>query len=256
MNIDRKIMVILGVIAIILEIPLFWTSKDFSDFVKIVTIVITLGFVVIVSLWEKINKNIVFQSPIILRKSRVVKQELSTLAESRIDVYLKKNLPKFEELFTRIKSEICILGITLESLRQLTPNIETALRSNIRIRVLILDSQFELMNRVEELISSSGLSQDTRTLETLELSKTQPPLTAEQKANLMIRKHKQIPTHSIIIIDPHISDFNYMQTEPYLFNIPSGERRVFIISRNKHPDLFSLYLRSFENLWNTAEPIS
>ncbi|MGB7958660.1 MAG: hypothetical protein WCF46_02095, partial [Nitrososphaeraceae archaeon] len=124
--------------------------------------------------------------------------------ETTVDVFSHSNLPTLEDIFAKVNRTIHFLGITLESLGPKIPLIENLLRNNKRVRILICDPKSRILPEIEKLVVSSNTSQRIDgTLGMLEqMSNT---LNETQKNNLEIRKYNEIPSHSMIIVDPDTS---------------------------------------------------
>jgi hypothetical protein len=67
--------------------------------------------------------------------------------------------------------------------------------------------------------------------------------------------HDEIPSFSMILIDPYIEGSRYIQIEPYPFGISSGKRKVFVLSKNtrKQKEVIDTYIQAYNSLWNTAK---
>lgn len=232
------------------KVPSFWTAI-------VLLAIIIVAFVVII--WSSINRRIVFRWPIARRKPVDPQFRAAFGSECSVDVYLKRKLPRIEDLLSKASNEIYFMGLTLEALRQIVPSIAIALRSNRKIRVLLFEPNKDLTNKVEKLVATSNITEDiSRTINSLSLSSIQPPLTEEQKNNLDLRRHDQIPTHSMIVVDPYIESSGYLQIEPYPFGITSGDRRVFCLNADRKDQkvLFGVFLKGYNNLWQTGTKIS
>lgn len=81
-------------------------------------------------------------------------------SECSVDAYLKRKLPRIEDLLSKATSEIYFMGLTLEALRQIVPSIAIALRSNRKIRVLLFEPNKDLTNKVEKLVATSNITED------------------------------------------------------------------------------------------------
>lgn len=53
---------------------------------------------------------------------------------------------------------------------------------------------------------------------------------------------------SLVIVD------DYMQIEPYPYKTPQDRRKTFKVNRKGQRELYEVYRRAFENLWNDAIP--
>ncbi len=210
-----------------------------------------MGGSAVVIFWSRITKHLEFQWPIRRRIKRAPTiQEPSTKKETTIDVYDQGNLPSFEWFFSQTKSEIWLLGLTLESLLQKTSQLE-AILSNRKIRILILKSNSDLVERVERLVDSRKVDGTIdRMLTNLEILRNRASQT--QRNNLEIRKHNEIPSYSNIIIDPNDQN-GFMQIEPYPYHVERGRRRNFMIYNAREKEVFDTFRDAFNNLWNTAE---
>jgi hypothetical protein len=78
---------------------------------------------------------------------------------------------------------------------------------------------------------------------------TKDRLGSGDKQNLEIKCHNHFPTMSMVIKD------DYMQIEPYPYKTPQDKRKILRLNRNEQRELFDVYRRAFENLWNDAKPV-
>jgi hypothetical protein len=147
---------------------------------------------------------------------------------------------KFDISFSiLIFSTIHLLGITLEDLSSKVPLIENLLRNNKHVRVLICNPKSHIISEIEWLVVSSNTSQRIEgTLGMLDQMRTN--LNETQKNNLELRTYYDIPSHSMIIVDPDTSS-SFMQIEPYPQLTAQQYRRIFKISQHDQRNIFELY---------------
>jgi hypothetical protein len=239
-------------VAITILAPYFHLSFSSALLVSIIVFIPSILLI----FWQSIKKiRHYLQSPIKRPHKGEELHEPPTIQEPALDVCSKRELPKTADLISKASNEIYFLGLTLESLRQLIPSIENALRKNRRIRVLLLDSKSTLKERVERVVVTSDIDEGIdRTVKSLGLSDAKPAVTKEQKDNLETRVHDEIPFSSMIIVDPHLEPTRYMQIEPYPYGITSGSRNVLRLTGNgiKQQEAFSVFLDGYNNLWERA----
>jgi hypothetical protein len=177
----------------------------------------------------------------------------SVQKETSVDVFSHSNLPTLEDIFAKVDRTIHLLGITLESLGSKIPLVENLLRNNKHVRILICDPKSKIMPAIESLVVSSNTSQRIDgTLGMLEQMRN--TLSDTQKNNLEIKKYNEIPSHSMIIVDPDTSSA-FMQVEPYAPMTAQQYRRIFKISQREQGNIFELYWNAYNSLWNHAESI-
>lgn len=152
-----------------------------------------------------------------------------------------------------IFSTIRLLGITLEGLSSKVPLIENLLRNNKHVRVLICNPKSHIISEIERLVVSSNTSQRIEgTLGMLDQMRTN--LNETKKNNLELRMYDDIPSHSMIIVDPDTSS-SFMQIEPYPQLTAQQYRRIFKISQREQGNIFELYWNAYNILWSHAESI-
>jgi hypothetical protein len=261
-NGDKSIKIlgtIVDIVLIVIGVYIFvltdiWIGWKIGIFVLIAAVVVLS--------WVLITKKIILRSPVITPtslKNETAKYTETIQHEPDIEIYSKNELPRLPDLFSRTTNEIYFLGLTLESLRQVSTNIVNALRSNRKIRVLLLRPKPVFDEMVQRLTLTSHFSEGlNRTTYSLTILGESEPLTPAQKENLEVRMHDQIPSFSLILIDPYVEGSRYIQIEPYPFGISSGKRKVFVLSKNtpKQKDVIDLYLQAYNSLWTTAEPFN
>jgi hypothetical protein len=147
--------------------------------------------------------------------------------------------------------ELQIVGITLQELQQIKSTLLELLQTGCLIKVLICDPDPE--NKLIEEIDKIVESKETRskiksTLAMLDDIQKDKSLSGLQANNLKVKKHKHIPTHTLLIKDPN-TDSGVMQVEPYPYGIDREKRRVFILKKKKHEGLFDIYVKSYDNIW-------
>lgn len=109
---------------------------------------------------------------------------------------------------------------------------------------------------MEKVVITSNIAKDIeRTIDALTLGDAEPPSTPEQKRRLRVREYSEIPSYSMILIDPGFSESRYIHIEPYPFGIASEKRKIFALSRNtaKQKELAEIYYSAFNNLWESEE---
>jgi hypothetical protein len=163
--------------------------------------------------------------------------------ETSVDVFSHTNLPLLKEMFSGVDRTVHLLGITLESPNHIIPSIETLLRDNKRVRVLICDPDTRIMPEIERLVASVNTGQR------IEATIAMLNQISVNKNNLEIRKYKEIPTHSMIIVDPD-TDSGYMHVEPYPPMTAQEHRRIIKITQHEQGNLFEMYWNAYNSLWN------
>ncbi|MGH9984774.1 MAG: hypothetical protein ACRD8W_12545 [Nitrososphaeraceae archaeon] len=220
-------------------------------------IMIVIGSLIII--FVPFRASIFARWPIMLRKNcqKMIQDELKSYQpQCYLEALSRNELTKTSELISRAISEICFLGLTLETLRQATESIENGLRRNVDVRVLLLDRKSDLPTRMERVVVTSNIDQDIdRTIDALSLRDADPPLKPEQKRRLRVKEHREIPSYSMILIDPGLDGSRYIHVEPYPFGISSEKRKIFVLSTNaaKQKELAELYYNAFNNLWDSEE---
>jgi hypothetical protein len=110
-----------------------------------------------------------------------------------------------------------------------------------------------MISELEWLVVSSNTSQRIEgTLGMLDQMRTN--LNETQKNNLELRTYDDIPSHSMIIVDPDTSS-SFMQIEPYPQLTAQQYRRIFKISQHEQRNIFELYWNAYNILWSHAESI-
>lgn len=79
-------------------------------------------------------------------------------------------------------------------------------------------------------------------------------LTEEELSRLDVREYNLPITHTMTIINPD-SDNAKIQFEVFHYVPREGAQPVFVIEREKHPEVFKNLLQSFENAYNQATPV-
>jgi hypothetical protein len=175
----------------------------------------------------------------------------SVQKETSVDVYSHSSLAPFEDILSRVNRTVHLLGITLESLNRVIPSIEVLLRDNKHVRILICDPQSHIMPEIERLVVSVNTTQRIEATIAM-LNQMSGRLDHVQKNNLEIRTYREVPTHSLIIVDAD-ADSAFMQVEPYPPMTAQQYRRIFRITREQD-NIFQLYWNSFNSLWNHVSP--
>jgi hypothetical protein len=168
----------------------------------------------------------------------------SSQKESTVDIYSHTNLPPIKEMLSGVNRTIHFLGITLESLNHVIPSIETLLRDNKRVRILVCDPATNLMPEIERLVVSKNTAQ--RIEATVAMLNQ---MNNDYKNNLEIRMYREIPTQGMIIVDPD-TDSAYMHVEPYPPMTAQEYRRIIKITHREHGNLFEMYWSAYNRLWN------
>jgi hypothetical protein len=234
------------------DIPYSW------NFVPIIVAGIILGFTACFSDLRKRFK-MHFQWPITLHKAdripshRTTKTSISTLPP--VSMYSSHQL-SWNELFALTNNEICIQGITLESLNHVRPTIENALQQNKKIKLLYCNKDTQLMPKIEKLVVSTGTA--IRIRSAIDMANDIRDALGNDhtaRSNFEMRWHDEIPTMSLVIVDPR-SDAGSIQIEPYPYKTPQGDRKLFIIKQVEHPEIFGAYRGAFDKLWNDAHTAS
>lgn len=242
--------VILGIFFVLIaNIPDAWR-------IGVIVVILIVGLIFI------FHNYVTIRLPVVRRKKaeKVLIEQVRpvVLPECDVDVLSRGELLKTSELISNARNEICFLGLTLETLRQVTGSIENALRKNVQIRILLLKRESDLPSRMEKVVVTTNIAKDIeRTIDALTLRDAEPPLTPEQKRGLRVIEHGEIPSYSMILIDPGLGGSRYIHIEPYPFGIASEKRKIFVLSRNtaKQKDLAELYYSAFNNLWESVEQV-
>lgn len=173
--------------------------------------------------------------------------------ETSVDVYSHSNLPSLDDIFTKVDRTIHLLGITLEGLSPKVPLIENLLRNNKHVRVLICDPSSHIISEIERLVVSSNTSKRIEgTLGMLDQMRNS--LNGTQRNNLELKKYDDIPSHSMIIVDPDTSSA-FMQVEPYPPLTAQQYRRIFKLSQREQGNIFEMYWNAYNSLWSHAKSI-
>jgi hypothetical protein len=240
------VMVIFGVLAFVFSDVEFW----YRIFIIIILAIIGIAIHI---LWPRITKHIIFQSPIIKRENSERRHDKPVVPP--VSMYSSHQL-SWNELFAWTNNEICIQGITLESLNDVRPTIESALQQNKKIKLLYCKKDTELMPKIEKLVVSSSTADRIKSAIDM-VNDIRDALGSDDimRSNIEMRWHNEIPTMSLVILDPR-SDSGLMQFEPYPYKTSQGDRKVFIIKQAEHPDIFGVYRGAFDKLWNDAHTAS
>jgi hypothetical protein len=216
-------------------IPFYWALG----------IAITIGAIVgITAFWSHITRDIIFSWPI---RRKIAVREPPKIKETIIDVYDQNDLPSWSELFRNTEREIVIQGVTVETLNRVRTSIESAVKQGKRVRILLCHPETPIMTEIETLVVSINTKSRIQSCVNM-MYQTKDNLGSSDKQNLEIKWHKQIPTMSLVIMDES------MQIEPYTYNTPQDKRKKFKINRKDQRNLFDVYHKAFENLWNDATP--
>ncbi len=173
--------------------------------------------------------------------------------ETTVDIVRRRELPQLSVLFKDAK-ELHMVGITLQELQQATNTIRDVLSKDGKVRVLLCDPAPTnmLVPEIDKVVKSQETAKKiTSTLVTLQTIRNDSSLSEKQRMELVVRTHKLIPTHTLLIMNPD-SDSAVMQVEPYPYGIEAENRRVFPVFKKKHKEVFEMYWRSYENMWDTA----
>ncbi len=237
-------MVIFGILAFVFSDVGFW----YRIFIIIILAVIGVAIHI---LWPRITQHIIFRSPIIKRKDNERQHDKPVVP--LVSMYSSAtNQPSWNEIFASTNNEICIQGITLESLNHVRPTIENALQQNKKIKLLYCNKDTRLMPKIEKVVVSTSTA--VRIKSAIDMANDiRDALGSDDTArsNFEMRWHHEIPTMSLVIVDPR-SDSGSMQIEPYPYKTSQGDRKVFIIKQVEHPDIFGVYRGAFDKLWNDA----
>lgn len=234
--------VILGIFFVLIaNIPDLWK-------IGIITVVVIVGLIFM------LHNYLTIRSPVVRRKKTKLTEQLEPVVLPACDAEIlsRNELLKTSDLISRANNEICFIGLTLETLRQVTESIENALRRNVDIRVLLPKRDSDLPNRMEKVVVTADIAKDiNRTIDALSLRDAQPPLTPEQKRRLRVKEHGEIPSYSMILIDSSADQSRYIHIEPYPLRISSERRKIFVSSKNtaKQKEIAELYWSAFNNLW-------
>jgi hypothetical protein len=170
-----------------------------------------------------------------------------TIQEPAVVVYGRDDLPSWSDLFEQTKREIIIQGITVESLNHDRTSIEIAAKRGKRVRILLCHRDTPFMPDIETVVVSTNTKSRIQSSVDM-MHQTRNTLGINDIQNLEIKWHKQIPTTSLVIADES------MQIEPYPYKTPKDKRKTFRINRKGQMELFDVYHKAFENLWNDASP--
>jgi hypothetical protein len=143
----------------------------------------------------------IFTFYLLMRRWGMLKGEQK---ETSVDVFSHSNLPRLEEIFSKVNRTVHLLGITLESLNPKIPTIEKILRNNKHVRILICHPKSPIMKEIEDLVVSTNTTSRIEATIAM-LNNMREKLDESQKNNLEIRTYSDIPTHSMIIVDPDTS---------------------------------------------------
>lgn len=247
---DSKIGILgiaIGIVIVILA-PFF----HFSLFQAIIISIIIISASLILIFWQSVKKiRDYVQWPIKRpQKNKEIQepptnQELVTSRESTIDVCGHDDLQRWNKLFEKAELEIMIQGITLESLNHVTTGIETAMKHVKKVRILLCTPDTFFMHEIETLVSYRNIKNRIQSCVNT-MYQTRDSLGSNDKQNLEIRWHKQIPTMTLAIVD------DYMQIEPYPYKTPQDKRKIIKIHREGQKELYDVYRKAFENLWNDS----
>jgi hypothetical protein len=244
---DSKTAIILGVIGLVAALALasFRIPPEWTIFFIIITIV---GGIFILLL-PRITKRVEFHWPI---KRRTLTHEAANAIQTAIKVSDQVTLPRLATCFSETNTEICLLGITLESILQVIPQLRDLLQ-RCNVKMLLLNPDSELVPRYERLVDSNNLQDAIRRTIT-DLTEMRDNLSAVQRRNFELRIHNEIGPYSSIIIDPN-NENGSMQIEPYPYNIARGHRRNFLIYGRDKTSVFKTFKDGFNNLWDVAETV-
>lgn len=241
-------MVIFGVLAFVFSDVEFW----YRIFIIIILAIIGIAIHI---LWPRINKHIIFRSPIIKRKAYEMPHDKPIVPPVSMYSNASKQ-PSWNELFALTNNEICIQGITLESLNHVRPTIENALQQNKKIKLLYCNKDTQLMPKIEKLVASTSTA--VRIKSAIDMANDIRDALGNDditRSNFEMRWHDEIPTMSLVIVDPR-SDSGTMQIEPYPYKTSQGDRIPFIIKQVENQEIFGVYRGAFDKLWNDAHTAS
>lgn len=213
-------------------LPHFWAI------ISIVMIICGGSFVYFL---PRISNKIGLRAPFFRRTA------VNTTYEPPVVVWGRVDLTPWDELFRRTEREIIIQGITVESLNHVRTSIESAAKQGKRVRILLCHQETPFMTGIETLVVSTDTKSRIQSCVNM-MYQTRDNLGSSDIQNLEIKSHKQIPTMSLVIVD------DYMQIEPYPYKTPQDRRKTFRVNRKGQRELYDVYRRAFENLWNDAIP--
>jgi hypothetical protein len=237
----------IGIGAIGLIVTLLLTSFHLSTRWTMISISIIIFGAVFVYFLPRISNVIGVRSPFYLKRTLSKTETMPTIQEPAVIVYNQDDLPPWNELFRKIEDEIMIQGITLESLNHVRTAIETAAKRGKRVRILLCHPETPFIPDIETVVVSTNTKARIQSCVDMMLQ-TRNTLGSNDIQNLEIKWHKQIPTMSLVIANES------MQIEPYPYKTPQDKRKTFRINRKGQMELFDVYRKAFENLWNDANP--
>jgi hypothetical protein len=249
----ERIGIIVGIIIAAIPVLDFVFGNDFQfpERARIGFGVAAIAIPLCIIFVPRISKHIIFRSPVIKRKDYERQHDKPVVPP--VSMYSSaSNQPSWNELFTSTNNEICIQGITLESLNHVRPVIESALQQNKKIKLLYCNKDTQLMPKIEKLVVSTSTA--VRIKSAIDMANDIRDALGNNdtvRSNFEIRWHNEIPTMSLVILDPR-SEAGSMQIEPYPYKTSQGDRKVFIIKQVEHPEIFGAYRGAFDKLWNDA----
>lgn len=250
----EKIGIVVGIIVASIPVLGFVFGNDFlfPEWARIGFGIAAVGIPLGIAFIPRFHKRFIIQSPVARRKEVVAGNDKPVVQPISMCSSTSNRLPSWNELFASTNNEICIQGITLESLNHVRPTIESAVQQNKKIRLLYCKKDTELMPKIEKLVVSTSTADRIKSAIDM-VNDIRDALGSDDisRSNIEMRWHDEIPTMSLVILDPR-SDSGSMQIEPYPYKTSQGDRKLLIIKQVEHPDIFGVYRGAFDKLWNDA----
>jgi hypothetical protein len=238
---------ILALLVVLLQIVAsFVSDRDKLDTVVMATIILLLGIVALAT--ADIRRDID-------NSGTALVHHLWKFYPDRTE------LPSIRDRLLSSSQEIYIFGLQLgQVVHDGLPLIEQRAREGYKVNLALLsptDQAGSPISWINEMGSVHGFPNLDETLRANinRLATWHSGLRAAHGKNVGIRLYADIPTASVILVDPKKVD-GYIHVEPILHGLDPSQRPSFCIRRSDSPGLYDGVRSRYLALWDSADPIS
>lgn len=188
-----------------------------------------------------------------------------TTTSSTIRIFTRENRPtnsgETEKLIQRARKEVVVTGSTLEKMLDPNPDLEKLIRrkleNNCTFRLLMASPQNPHLETFNHYLGTDQSYQllHERTKKCISVFRSRAPKYNVNGDCFTLRlETKTMLPYRLIIIDKDEPDA-ICRVEMYFVNDDSANRPTFILSRKNNREMFDMFCRQFENVWNRAEDV-